>query len=144
MPPSGPKPLRAVFYRTKDGREPVDDFIESMPNDKHKAAVDSQIDRINALCTTAQPDLPFPHSSQVSGQFRELRCHFGRTHYRILYRRSRDVVILLHAFVKRTAKIPPGEISEAEKNWDDFKTRMEAKPRIRPRAIGRDAPPKDR
>jgi phage-related protein len=35
---------------------------------------------------------------------------------RILYRRSDNFVILLHAFVKTTQKIPPGEIGEAEKN----------------------------
>lgn len=103
-------------------------------------AVDNQIDRINGLCTTAQPDLPFPHSSQVSGQLRELRCHYGKTLYRILYRRSDNFVILLHAFVKTTQKIPPGEIAEAQKNWDDFKARMDATKRIRPRAIGHDAP----
>ncbi len=140
MPPSGPKRLRAVFYRAPDGSEPVDEFIEGLPNDKHKLAVDSQIDRINELCTTSNPDLPFPWSSQASGQLRELRCHFGNTHYRILYRRSDNFVILLHAFVKTTQKIPSAAISEAEKNWDDFKARMDAKKRIRPRAIGRDAP----
>jgi hypothetical protein len=47
---------------------------------------------------------------------------------------------LLHAFVKTTQKIPPGEIAEAQKNWDDFKARMDATKRIRPRAIGHDAP----
>lgn len=140
MPPTGPKPLQAVYYRRSDGTEPVNDFIDGLPNDKHKVAVDNQIDRINALCTTAQPDLPFPHSSQVSGQLRELRCHYGRTLYRILYRRSDNFVILLHAFVKTTQKIPPGEVREADKNWDDFKARMDATKRIRPRAIGHDAP----
>jgi phage-related protein len=140
MPPAGPKPLQAVYYRRSDGTEPVNDFIDGLPNEKHKVAVDNQIDRINALCTTAQPDLPFPHSSQVSGQLRELRCHYGKTLYRILYRRSENFVILLHAFVKTTQKIPPGEIGEAQKNWDDFKARMDATKRIRPRAIGHDAP----
>lgn len=140
MPPTGPKPLQAVYYRRSDATEPVNDFIDGLPNDKHKVAVDNQIDRINTLCTTAQPDLPFPHSSQVSGQLRELRCHYGRALYRILYRRSDNFVILLHAFVKTTQKIPPGEIAEAQKNWDDFKARMDATKRIRPRAIGQDAP----
>jgi phage-related protein len=108
MPSSGPKRLRAVFYQARDGSEPVNDFIERLPNDKHKAAVDNQIDRINALCTSSQPDLPFPHSSQVVGQLRELRCHFGRNHYRILYRRSQNFVILLHAFVRQQRRSRQG------------------------------------
>lgn len=124
MPSAGPKPLHAVYYRRSDGSEPVNDFIDGLPNEKRKVAVDNQIDRINSLCTTAQPG--------GSGLLKTL--------YRILYRRSDNLVILLHAFVKTTQKIPPGEIAEAQKNWDDFKARMDATNRIRPRAIGHDAP----
>jgi hypothetical protein len=35
---------------------------------------------------------------------------------------------------------PPAEIKVAQKRWDDFKARMDAKPRKPPRAAGRDAP----
>lgn len=34
------------------------------------------------------PQLPFPYSSQVEGELRELRCHIGKRHIRFLYRRS--------------------------------------------------------
>ena len=140
MPPAGnPKRLRAVYYRAPDGREPVSDFIDALPV-KQQVVLDNQIDRINELCTTAQPDLPFPHSSQVDGQLRELRCHYGRSLYRILYRRSGNLVILLHALSKTTAKIPAADIKIANERFADFKQRMEALPRKRPRSIGGDAP----
>lgn len=61
----------------------------------------NQVDRLNLL-SDELPHLPFPHSSQVEGELRELRCHYGRTHYRVLYRRSDRLLILLHAFAKRT------------------------------------------
>ena len=140
MPPTGnPKRFRAVYYRTRDGSEPVSDFIDVLPV-KQQVVLDNQIDRINELCTTAQPDLPFPHSSQVDGQLRELRCHFGRSLYRVLYRRSGNLVILLHALSKTTAKIPASDIKITNELFADFRRRMEALPRKPPRAIGGDAP----
>ena len=72
-----PSRIQAVFYRARDGSEPVDDWIETLPT-AHQVAIDNYIDRINELTTPKQPDLPFPGSSQVEGQLRELRCHYGR------------------------------------------------------------------
>jgi hypothetical protein len=69
--------LQAVFYRSFDGSEPVDDFIEALGDPDRQAAIDFQIDRLNLL-TPRNPHLPFPHSSQVEGELRELRCHYGR------------------------------------------------------------------
>jgi phage-related protein len=48
--------------------------------------------------------------------------------------------VLLHIFQKNTAKIPQADIELAQERWDDFKSRMDAKPRRKPRAIGHDAP----
>lgn len=135
--------LQAVFYRDRDGNEPVDAFIDALPA-KHQVAIDNQIHRINALCTERHPHLPFPHSSQVEGELRELRCHYGKSHYRIFYRRSGKLVVLLHMLEKRTAKIPPEDIKIAQERWEDFKARMDAQPRVPPRAAGRDAPPRRR
>ena len=130
--------LQAVFYRAPDGAEPVDEFIETLDSNR-QAAIDFQIDRLNML-TTANPHLPFPHSSQVEGELRELRCHYGRELYRILYRRSANLIILLHMFRKDTAKLPQREIEIATRRWENFKERMDAQRRVPPRAAGRDAP----
>ncbi len=131
--------LQAVFYRASDGSEPVDEFIEALADPDRQAAIDFQIDRLNML-TSANPHLPFPHSSQVEGELRDLRCHYGRELYRILYRRSANLIILLHMFRKDTAKIPEREIEIARTRWDDFKQRMDAEKRVPPRAAGHDAP----
>lgn len=130
--------FQAVYYRDLDGGEPVREFVDALPEEE-QAAIDHQIDRLNLL-SDEFPHLPFPHSSQVEGEFRELRCHYGRNLYRVLYRRSDRLVLLLHVFAKRSAKIPEREIQIARDRWDDFKARMDADPRVPPRAAGRDAP----
>lgn len=130
--------LQAVYYRAADGQEPVRDFIDDLDTET-QAALDNQVDRLNLLSDEI-PHLPFPHSSQVEGELRELRCHYGRSHYRILYRRSGRLIVLLHVFAKRSAKIPRREIEIARERWVDFKARMYANPRRPPRAAGHDAP----
>jgi phage-related protein len=135
MPPR----LQAVFYRAPDGSEPIEYFIESLSDPAKQAAIDNQIDRLNLL-TPSNPHLPFPHSSQVRGELRELRCHYGPELYRILYRRSRNLIVLLHMFRKDTGQLPEREIRIAEERWEDFKARMDAEKRRPPRAAGHDAP----
>jgi phage-related protein len=71
---------------------------------------------------------------------RELRCHYGNHLIRILYRRSDNLFVLLHALSKRSRKLPRADIEIAKERWLDFKERMEAQPRKPPRAAGGDAP----
>jgi len=132
------KNLQAVYYRASDGSEPVLEFIASL-DAKRRAALLRQTDRLNGLSDSI-PHLPFPHSSQVDGELRELRCHMGSEHYRMLYRRSDRLIVLLHAFRKTTGKLPASEVKVAQQRWEDFKARMDAQPRKPPRAAGHDAP----
>jgi len=131
-------PLIAKYYRNSEGAEPVDDFINALPVPE-RASVAFAIELLNEL-TDERPHLPFPHSSQVERELRELRCHHGRKLYRILYRRSQQFIVLLHIFRKDTAEVPETEKAIARARWDDFKARMRAPPRTPPRAIGKDAP----
>lgn len=130
--------LQAIYYRTSDGSQPVDNFIETLPM-KHQVVIDNQVNRINLL-TPSKPHLPFPHSSQIDGELRELRCHYGSTLYRILYRRSKNFVILLHMFRKDTGEVPEADKKIARERWEDFKQRMDTPKRVPPRAAGHDAP----
>jgi len=130
--------FRAVYYRARDGSEPVSRFVDRLTV-KRQVVLDNQIDRLNMLGTDF-PHLPFPHSSQVQGELRELRCHVGRELYRVLHRRSKNLIVLLHIFRKDSGRIPPAEIQIAQDRWEDFKTRMDAAHRTPPRAAGHDAP----
>ena len=130
--------LQAVYYRAPDGSEPVNQFIDRL-SVKRQVALDNQIDRLNIL-TPSNPHLPFPYTSQIEGELRELRCHYGRELYRILYRRSRHLIVLLHIFRKDTGRVPQAEIEVAKARWRDFRARMDAPRRRPPRAAGHDAP----
>jgi phage-related protein len=130
--------MQAVYYRDREGVEPVRAYLDGLEPEL-RAALDLQIDRLNMLRDT-DPPLPFPHSSQVEGELRELRCHYGRRLYRVLYRRSHGLFILLHIFRKSSGAVPAGEIAVAAGRWVDFLTRMNRVPRRAPRAAGHDAP----
>ncbi len=131
--------MQAVYYRGRDGTEPVDAFIASLGGARRQAVLDNQIERLNML-RPSDPPLPFPWSSQLEDEFRELRCHYGSELYRVIYRRSRNLFVLLHMFRKDTGKVPEAELRIARERWNDFVARMDARRRRLPRAAGHDAP----
>lgn len=130
--------FQAVYYRAADGSQPVDDFIEGL-DARAQVVLDQQIERLNLL-DPSRPHLPFPHSSQIEGELRELRCHFGSSLYRVLYRRSGNLIVLLHMFRKDTGQVPEREVAIARARFDDFRARMDTPRRRPPRAAGQDAP----
>ena len=129
----------ARFYRAADGTMPVDQFIDAINDVSHQFAIDAKIELMNQL-DEERPHLAFPHSSQIEGELRELRCQKGKTRYRILYRRSGHFVILLHIFAKNTKAVPEPDKAIARTRWDDFRVRMDAAPREFPSPIGKRAP----
>jgi phage-related protein len=131
--------MHAVFYRDDQGHEPVDEFIDRLRPVEAQVAIDHQIDRLNML-RTIDPPLAFPHSSQIEGELSELRCHYGRRLVRVLYRRSGNLFVLLHAFEKRSRLVSEEDKAVARARWGDFQARMDAQPRRPPRAAGHDAP----
>jgi len=129
--------MQAVYYRDPDGVESVRAWLDQL-DVQARVAVARQMRKLNDLLEN-EPPLPFPHASQVRGELRELRCHCGRRLYRILYRRSGSLFVLLHGFAKHTDALPEAEIAVASSRWDDFRARMDDALRLR-RPAGRDAP----
>lgn len=134
---------QAIYYRDKGGSEPVDEFVEALPA-KRAAKIDDYVEEhLNGQMPDAPPP-EFPISSQIEGELRELRIRFANTRYRILYQRSGNLIVLLHAFEKNTGVVPASEKALAKRRMADFKQRMDAKPRKPPRAAGADSPPSGR
>lgn len=132
---------QAVYYRDKHGAEPVNEFIEALPA-KRAAKIDDQVEEhLNGKAPDAPPP-EYPVTSQIEGELRELRVRFAKTRYRVLYRRSENLIVLLHAFEKDTGAVPAAEKRLAKRRMADFKRRMDAQRRVPPRAAGQDAPPK--
>lgn len=138
--------MQAVFYRDEQGREPVDDFLEELLKVQPLAAakIDDAIEEHLNGRDPRDPPPEFPATSQIVGELRELRVRFARTRYRVLYQRSRNLIVLLHLFEKNTGAVPASDRQKAEKRMADFQARMNERPRRRPRAAGRDAPPGSR
>jgi phage-related protein len=130
---------QAVYYRDSAGVEPVDVFLNGVPT-KAAAKIDDAIDEhLNGEAAHAPPP-EFPHSSQIDGELRELRVRFANTRYRVLYQRSGNLIVLLHAIEKNTGAITAAAKAKAKARMRDFKTRMNAIPTAKPRAAGKDAP----
>jgi len=132
---------QAVYYRSSRGQEPVDAFIDALRPPAAQRALDDKCELLNGL-PPAAPPLAFPHSSQIEGELRELRCHYGRRLFRILHRRSSNLFVLLHAIEKTSGPVPSADIVIAKSRFADFRVRMDTS--LRPRAAGRDAPPPHR
>ena len=71
------------------------------------------------------PNLPRPFADVVRGKIRELRISFGSNHYRFLYFFFGKKIIITHGFLKKSNKIPVGEIERAERSMRDFLLRYE-------------------
>ncbi len=94
------------FYQDEKEQEYVKDFLLSLrprPRGKVLQAI--------KILSEFGVNLPFPYSSQVEGRLRELRAHYGKNQYRILYYCDVNrVFVLLHAFQKRSQKLPRREV----------------------------------
>jgi len=61
-----------------------------------------------------------PYSKHIFGKIRELRVDFSRNKHRIFYFTFvNKTIILLHSFLKKTAKTPRTEIEKAKGNYKD-------------------------
>ncbi len=128
-----------MYYRDERGREPVCQFIQTLPWKRREKMMNQVDEHLNGRLADAPPP-EFPITSQIDGELRELRVRFGGTRYRILYQRSGNLIVLLHAFEKNTGAIAASEKALAKWRMADFAKRMDAEPRRPPRAAGGDAP----
>jgi len=98
------------FHEDSDAGCPVRDFLDALDRPRR-----AKIMAVIGLLAERGPTLPFPYSSQVRGKVRELRTHYGKEHYRVLYFAAPDrVFVLLHALRKSSSEIPEGDMRIAE------------------------------
>jgi phage-related protein len=104
-------PWRIEFYEEEDESRPVEEFLETLPAE-HRAKVAQCLQLLEEF----GPILDDPYSSQIKGKLRELKSHYGKAQYRILY--YGDPIrsfVLLHGLRKVTGRLPEGDIEIAEK-----------------------------
>jgi phage-related protein len=105
-----------IFYRTADGKCPVQEFIDSLPG-----KVAQKIVWVLKLLEDLEivPSSYFKKLVGTEGIW-ECRIQFGSNTYRILCFFMDHSVILTHGFVKKSQKAPAGEIERAEAYRKDF------------------------
>ncbi len=107
---------KVKFYKdSQNGKELVLEYFEELDK-KNKAKVLKYVDFLRE--NDGYLDEPF--SKHISGKIRELRVDFSRNRHRIFYFTFvNKTIILLHSFLKKTAKTPKNEIEKAKNNYKD-------------------------
>ncbi|MEK7078474.1 MAG: type II toxin-antitoxin system RelE/ParE family toxin [Patescibacteria group bacterium] len=104
---------KVKFFTDSDGKSPVLKYLEKV-NEKERAKISKYIEFLREH----KGVLDEPYSKHIKGKIRELRVDFARNRHRIFYFAFLGKnIILLHAFLKHTAKTPFVEIKQAEENY---------------------------
>lgn len=107
------------FYRDKDGKEPVKEYLVKLASKKGK---DSRInlnkirDYVKALSLYGTT-LGEPYIKHIEGKIWELR---PLRHRILFFGYDGKQFILLSHFVKKTEKTPKKEIEKAKKRMEDY------------------------
>ena len=111
--------MKAVieFYRTKDGREPLAEFLDSLPTNFRAKA----LWELDLLAEKGQ-ELREPYVKHIEGELWELRIKFASNISRIFYFIPyKTKIVLLHGFVKKTRRTPAQHIRIAKERLKDYK-----------------------
>ena len=105
-----------TFYRTADGKCPVQEFLDSLPG-----KVAQKIVWVLRLLEDMDR-VPASYFKKLAGteHIWECRIQFGSNAYRIFCFFLDNSVVLTHGFVKKSQKTPAREIERAELYRRDF------------------------
>lgn len=107
------------FYCDESGREPVVKFLDSLPVDAR-----AKVTRLLELLARYGVLLKEPYTKQVRGKVRELRVMDPLGAVRVFYfAYTGKRLVLLHGFLKKTAKTPMRELDMAELRMQEFLVR---------------------
>lgn len=104
------------FYRSPDGKSPIDDFIKSQPR-----KMQAKIFRSLQLLAEYGNALRLPDSENLGDGIFEVRTKLGSDITRILYFFFiGNKAVLTNGFVKKSPRTPPAEIALAKKRRADY------------------------
>lgn len=109
-----------IFYTPPQGGSPIDEFLDALG-----AKPRAKVERLMGQLRLHGPDLARPYADALRGKIRELRIHYGRIHYRILYFFHGRTVVLTSGFQKKTPQVPEREIERAERRMFDWLLRRQ-------------------
>jgi phage-related protein len=105
-------PVPVIFYRTASGREPVRDWLKSLPSEERKT--------IGEDIKTVQFGFPLgmPLVRKLKPNLWEVRSTLPNRIARTLFTISDDNIVLLHGFIKKSQKTPAEDLDLALKRME--------------------------
>jgi phage-related protein len=106
---NGHEPILAVvFFRTETGREPVRDWLKSLPRENRRI--------IGEDLKTVQFGWPLgmPLVRKLDKGLWEVRVRLPDGIARVLFTTGGGQMILLHGFIKKSQKTPPDDLELAK------------------------------
>lgn len=105
------------FYRFENGKYPVKDYLESLSN-KQVEKVFFVLDIVEQFNIVPKK---FFKKLEATDDIWKVRVQHGNNIFRLLgFFDGNDLVVLNHAFTKKTQKIPRKEIKIAEQRKKDY------------------------
>ena len=110
---------RVLYYETAEGTCPIREFVDS-----RKAREQAKALALIAYLQDQGPTLTRPYADLLEDGIHELRIKLSGNQFRVLYFFCfREFIVLTHAFMKTTAKVPKAEIQRAKTYRADFLSR---------------------
>lgn len=103
--------LQAFFYRTTSGREPVREWLKSLPSEQRKIIGDD-IDAVQWEWPVGRPLV-----GHLRNGLWEVRSSLENRIARVLFAVAGDQMVLLYGFIKKTRAIPDEELELAARRW---------------------------
>ena len=109
------EPLKAAFFETESGNQPVRDFILERTREDRK--------EIGSDIFTVQKKFPLglPLVEKLDTDLWEVRSHIHDGICRIFFTIYQETMVLLHCFVKKSQKIPSKEMKTAKERLSEFR-----------------------
>lgn len=109
--------LQVIFAKSDGGRKYVADFIEKLDLEK----INQTVHLIDLLSRYGHL-IGNNYIKKIRGELYELRVP-GKIQIRVLFTFDGQTVVLLHAFKKKSNRIPLKEIATAARRFDYYKLR---------------------
>lgn len=114
------KNWEVLYYTTIDNKCVIEEFINRQPA-REKFKILNWVEQLQR----EGPYLPRPYADLLEDGIHELRIKLKGKQVRILYFfYYKDYIVLTHAFIKTTSKVPIKEILKAKKYREKFLKRI--------------------
>ena len=110
--------LQVNFYKTESGNEPVREWLRSLPRAEKKI--------IGEDIKTVQFGWPLgmPLVRKIDTDLWEIRSKLDNRIARLLFTAQRNVMVILHGFIKKSEKIPTNDLHLAKKRLSTVRSSL--------------------